>query len=312
MGSLLPPPPGMPVIVGDSDKNHQQLLQVLDGKKAFMVWSSNRFGNHDILYLSTSQAGIRQLTRHKHVDYYPRVSPNGTQVVFARSQKQWVSYRNEKPWDVYLLNLETGKERLLAKNGFTPTWSEDGLQVYFQRNGNNVVAYNLKTGKESVLFRAGQGSIPDSALLQTPSYSQKLKQMAVTLRGGHRETSIYGLNDYYHKIGGGCQLAFAPDATYLFHVDGPGRMGNAIYRTPLIGLKTKKWIDLPGEHSHEYFPRVSNDGEFLILGASAGDHPHDSADYEIFIWQIDTPSNRAKRITFHTGNDSWPDLYVYQ
>ena len=44
-------------------------------------------------------------------------------------------------------------------------------------------------------------------------------------------------------------------------------------------------MDLPGAYSHEYFPRVSNDGRWLVWGAAASGHEHDRADYEIFVWQ---------------------------
>ena len=68
-------------------------------------------------------------------------------------------------------------------------------------------------------------------------------------------------------------------------------------------------IDLPGEYSHEYFPRVTADGEWLIWGASSGGHEHDRADYEIFVWKIDSPWETATRVTYSPGNDQWPDLF---
>ena len=70
------------------------------------------------------------------------------------------------------------------------------------------------------------------------------------------------------------------------------------------------WLDMPGEYSHEYFPKLSNSEDYLVFGSSTGDHEHDSADYEIFIWQVGTPVQSASRLTFHTGNDNWPDIFI--
>ena len=76
------------------------------------------------------------------------------------------------------------------------------------------------------------------------------------------------------------------------------------------GRNAAPLLDMPGEWSHEYFPRVSNDGALLAFGASRGDHEHDVADYEIFLWRIGTPPEQAARVSFHTGNDQWPDVWV--
>ena len=36
----------------------------------------------------------------------------------------------------------------------------------------------------------------------------------------------------------------------------------------------------------------------------------DRADYEIFLWEVGTDPAGATRLTFHTGNDQWPDVFV--
>ena len=75
-------------------------------------------------------------------------------------------------------------------------------------------------------------------------------------------------------------------------------------------VELRELLDAPGEWSHEYFPRVSNDGALLAYGASQGGHEHDVADYEIFLWRIGTAPEAAARVSFHTGNDQWPDVWV--
>jgi hypothetical protein len=76
------------------------------------------------------------------------------------------------------------------------------------------------------------------------------------------------------------------------------------------GTGRQELIDLPFRHSHEYFPRIANDGQWLVWGAAAEGHEHDRADYEIFVWRLGSPPESAIRLTHHQGNDQWPDLHV--
>jgi hypothetical protein len=69
-------------------------------------------------------------------------------------------------------------------------------------------------------------------------------------------------------------------------------------------------MDLPGRRSHEYFPRLSPDGKWLVWGATDKGHDHDLFDYELYIWKIGEPVESATRITYHTGNDRWPDIWL--
>lgn len=88
-------------------------------------------------------------------------------------------------------------------------------------------------------------------------------------------------------------------------------MQNAIFKIDSRTLKAQKWFDSPGPFSHEYFPKVANGGDVLVYGASSGGHEHDTADYEIFLWLIGQPAAQAIRITHHTGNDCWPDVFLF-
>jgi hypothetical protein len=77
-----------------------------------------------------------------------------------------------------------------------------------------------------------------------------------------------------------------------------------------MSLERTLWLDLPGPYSHEYVPKVSNDVRWLVLGACATGHEHDTADYEIFLWKIGSAPEAAVRLTHHTGNDCWPDVFI--
>ena len=39
-------------------------------------------------------------------------------------------------------------------------------------------------------------------------------------------------------------------------------------------------------------------------------HDHDTADYEIYLWEVGTPTEKAVRLTYNSGNDRWPDIFI--
>ena len=136
-------------------------------------------------------------------------------------------------------------------------------------------------------------------------------RVAVTVRGGQRSTSLFSVPEGIEtRVGGGCQLAFLPGGNGLVLVEDGGRMKTRTVRVDRQGGNPEVLMDAPGEWSHEYFPRISNDESLLVFGASRGGHEHDTADYEIFLWRVGTPWESAARLSFHTGNDQWPDCWV--
>ncbi|MDD5673201.1 MAG: hypothetical protein PHC61_03475, partial [Chitinivibrionales bacterium] len=71
-----------------------------------------------------------------------------------------------------------------------------------------------------------------------------------------------------------------------------------------------RFMDLPGRRSHEYFPKIDNTGTVMVWCATQFGHEHDIADYEVYEWRIGTEAKSAVRLTFHSGNDRWPDIYL--
>ncbi len=283
------------------------LAAVWGERRGFVVWGSTMFGQHDLVRLDWPSEKLTRLTTDPHVDRSPKISPDGTRVAFARSRLPWVSFRNNDEWDVWMLDLATGRERLLAERGAQPDWTGDGRAVAFQRGGREVVQVDLETGAETILLGAR-----DRRVWTTPAMDPRGGRVAVTVRGGARSTSLFALPDGAEtRVAGGCQLAFAPSGDWLVLVESGGRMKNRICRADRAGQNLHTLLDLPGEWSHEYFPRVSNDGALLVFGASRGAHEHDVADYEIFLWRLGDPPEQAARVSFHSGNDHWPDIWVH-
>ena len=57
--------------------------------------------------------------------------------------------------------------------------------------------------------------------------------------------------------------------------------------------------------------KLDNSGKWLVWCATQYGHEHDLYDYELFIWNISQDKEKDwVRLTFHTGNDRWPDIFT--
>lgn len=299
----------------------KQHLSRLDG---FVVFSSNRDGNHDIFKLNLRDFVLSKVTTHPHTETYPRISPDGKRLVFSRSQQPWVSQRNSIAWDVYVIDLQTGKETRVGENGTAPHWLNNS-QITYLKNATTVMQVNVANKQSSIIYQTGvNNKMPVGAHIQNPKYnpvSQRLvftgRQNQIGMNSGHWGTAITDGSDH-RGLYNGCELNWSTDGKRLFQVTVGGR-GNG---SPTGGLRiisvnpttyeSGTLIDLDGEFSHEYWPKDSNNGNYVVFGASRGskDHEHDTKDYEIFLWKVGSDSSKATRLTFHTGNDNWPDVYI--
>lgn len=285
----------------------ETLARRLDAR---IVWSSNRDGNHDLYLLDLRSQAVHRLTRHPHVDFFSRFSPDGTKIVFLRSQRPWVSFREETAWDVYLINADGSGERLLARGGYHPTWTADGRGILFYR-GMQVFRLELASGQEQLIFDAKQ-AIPGVTRAGDFELSADGARLAMGIRGPFDGAAVW---DFGRRTltpltkAQACQTTWAPDGAVLWTA-ATGRGGTQIMHTTALGAQGEVFIDLPGRYSHEYFPKLSNDGRWLVWGAAAEGHEHDRADFEIFVWEVGTPWEQAVRLTYHPGNDQWPDLFV--
>jgi Tol biopolymer transport system component len=284
------------------------LARRLDGR---VVWSSNRTGNHELYLLDLRTRTVRRLTNTPHVEFFSRFSPDGRRILFTRSQREYVSPRDPTAWDVYVINADGTGEELLARTGYSPQWVPGGHAIIFLR-GAQVVRLDLGSRRESILL---DGSTTDGIRggMETPELSPDGTRLAVTVRS-RRYDGVAVVDLGTRAVvplspGQACQLTWVPGSEALLWMETEGNGGTRIM-TGGPGRPRGVFMDLPGAYSHEYFPRASNDGRWLVWSAAASGHEHDRADYEIFIWPMGRPVSEAVRLTHHPGNDQWPDVYV--
>jgi Tol biopolymer transport system component len=291
------------------------------GEKAngTIVWSSSRIGNHDLFTMKTDGSDVKQITKGDEVDWFPRYSPSGASILFCRSKQGWVSERDANAsdkWDIYTTKPDGSEQKKVVENASWGSWiSED--EILFVRN---TKVFRMKLGGEEVQLMDSEGvSDLGGALLQQPELSSDGKLLAITLRGSKRETGIWDLDKKkWTQTGLGCQVNWTPDRSSIYWVHPTGNGGSRVLLMPLEGGAPPKnvdedkleFMDLPGRRSHEYFPQLSRDGKWMVWGITQRGHDHDTADYEIYLWEVGTPREKAARLTFNSANDRWPDIFI--
>jgi hypothetical protein len=309
-----------------SDEDNARIAAVgkkLAASQATIVWSSSRNGNHDLFTAHADGSGIKSITSGDAVDWFPRFAPDGKSILFVRSKKGWVYERDanaDGKWDLFRIPTEGGEATKLVDNASWGTWVDQD-HILFVR-ATKLYKKTLGEDKETLLLDSeAQADQLSGALLQQPEMARDGRFIAITLRGSKRETGIWDLEKKtWTRTGDGCQINWTPDGAAVYWVHPTGNGESRVLRQPVKAGKPQgegegdldklTFIDLPGRRSHEYFPQLSADGKWLIWAATQRGHDHDIADYEIYIWQVGEPSEQAARLTFHSGNDRWPDIYL--
>jgi hypothetical protein len=214
----------------------------------------------------------------------------------------------------------TGEERI-ATGGYHPSWTADGAAIVFERD-LRMIRYGLETRQETVLLD-GRAEFPGVSELGDVELAPDGQRLTFGLRGTFR--GAFGLQGPFSGAvvldpatrtlvvltrEQACEPTWSRDGRLVLWMETGGRGGTRIMASPGDARGRHVFMDLPGLYSHEYFPKLANDGRWLTWGAAAEGHEHDRADYEIFMWEVGTPWDAASRLTFHAGNDQWPDLWI--
>ena len=300
----------------------KQAMASVGGKaNGQIVWSSSRLGNHDLFVMNTDGSNVHAITQGDAVDWFPRFSPDGSRILFTRSKKGWVYERDantDGKWDIFTVTPDGKEETKVVDNASWGGWVTGNEIVYVRSTA--VYRRALSGGEESMLVDSTKVPALDGALLQQPELSKDGNYLAITLRGSKRETGIWDLKqNTWTRTSEGCQINWTPAGDEIYWVHPSGNGGSRVLHLPVANGKPSKsdadldaitLIDLPGRRSHEYFPQLSADGKWLVWAATQRGHDHDIADYEIYLWEVGTPADSAVRLTFHSGNDRWPDIFI--
>ncbi len=296
-------------------------MKEVGGKaNGLIVWSSSRVANHDLFTMKTDGSDVKQITSGDEVDWFPRFSPDGSRILFCRSKQGWVSERdsnNSDKWDLFTIKPDGTDLKKVVTSASWGSWISDD-EIQFVR-GTKVMRTKLGGSEETEIMDSEGVKDLDGALLQQPELSSDGKYIAITLRGSKRETGIWNIaKKTWTQTGLGCQVNWTPDHTAIYWVHPTGNGGSRILKMPIesgtppkdIDEDKLELMDMPGRRSHEYFPQLSRDGKWLVWGITQRGHDHDTADYEIYLWEVGTPTEKGVRLTYNSGNDRWPDIFI--
>jgi hypothetical protein len=319
-------PTGTSVSISESE---QKALDGLKGKIIGKIaWSTSRVhSKHDIWIMNADGSDQKKLTSSQdNVDWFPRFSPDGSKVLFTRSKVGWVPESEAEvfdKWDIWVVSAEGADEKKTAENACWGSWRPSGDSICFAR-GSKVFLKSLATGEEKEIFDA-EVQFKKKTFAQQPELAPNGKFLAITLRGSTRQTGIWNFEKKeWNSTGGGCQMDWFPSGNTVVRMnEGQGNGGTEVLKIDIdkdgkpmqriSGLSIPKeirFMDLPGRRSHEYFPKIDPTGQWMVWCATQYGHEHDLYDYELYVWKIGSDPKNAVRLTFHTANDRWPDIFI--
>ncbi len=285
-------------------------------KSGTLVWASNRQGGrHEIYLMRLDGSEPKKLTSNGGT--FPLWSPDG----------KWISFHG--PGDEgYLIRPDGSGEQKICDG--TPMFWHPKSHAVACDYGDRVTLVMPETKETTLLYNKSDfAAIADADFEPSGITNDGRFLLGWTDRYGD---GFKGSNGYYESpnaavvldfnqkdklffFGSGCEPTTPPQGNFIYHVRGDGPTSPDIYRMNINDLATRSSYkaeinNADGEWGHEYFPRISNDNQWLTFAATTGCHDQDKCDYEIFIHRLGNGSSDRTRLTTNTANDQWPHLYI--
>jgi len=286
----------------------------------WIVWASDRQDSrHEIYLMKADGTGVTRLTTTGA--RMPMWSPDG----------RWIAYETVPLGETRVMRWDGSEDKKIF-DGKPKFWLWDGTRVVCLDGNDDLYRVDPETGASSFWLHKN-----DFSHLASKSWSPTgltadgrwLVTWTDRYRNGYSGSN--GSFDAYHAavlldldnkddiwfIGSGCEPTTPPGGDWVYHVCGgiycdthpdifhmrvSDRQDRSSY-SPVVAHADADW-------GHEYFPRISTDGEWLVYGATTGCHDHDTCDYEIFIHPLSGDNDNRERLTDDPHNDQWPHLYV--
>jgi len=298
----------------------------------FVVWESNRSGAWRIWTARLDGTGVRRLSADEPGMQHccAHISPDGTRLVYLSRAAPADRYpKVEVPGELRLVALGSpggpggpGGDALptlgqvIASSARTYGWGDRSAVWRSDRELIHVAG----DGHTEMLELAGDRVVRQRALTTEPRETLGWL-IDATLRHATSAAPTFSVYDgagrrvLERRDLGGCEPYFSHDGRWGFWVPGAG---GPIDRIDLVTRETstilRKNDPRLGAKGYLYFPMLSRDGRLLAFGASAGEHSHFEADYDIFVVPTDPESlavvGPPVRITTDPATDRYPDVFL--
>ncbi|HUU00985.1 MAG TPA: malectin domain-containing carbohydrate-binding protein [Myxococcota bacterium] len=286
----------------------------------WIVWASDRQDSrHEIYMMKADGTGVARLTTTGAL--MPMWSPDG----------RWIAYQTVPLGETRVMRWDKSEDKKIF-DGLPMFWLWDGTRIICMDSNDDLYRVDPESGGSSFwLHRSDFSQMADKSW--SPSGLTADGRWLVTWTDRYRNgySGNNGTFDAYHAavildlqnkgdvwfVGSGCEPTTPPGGDWMYHVCGglycdthpdvfqmkiSDRQSRSSY-TPVVAHADADW-------GHEYFPRISTDGNWLTYGATTGCHDHDTCDYEIFIHPLSGNNDNRERLTSDPHNDQWPHLYI--
>jgi len=291
---------------GEPTAEESAALAALKGAvRGTIVWESNRTGAWELYLMNADGTNARRLTSLAapgdplaYSSYLrPRFSPGGTMILFAYG-------RHHAPVEAWVIPAAGGEPRRLTA-GNPLNWTPDGRSILLLRD-KQIWRYDLATGQETPAHPYVIPSATDSASM----VGQVLPDLSAgVFRFAKNEYVLFGEGKTV-KTTGGCEPGLSSDGRYMYWVQGPK---NFMVWDTQTGEERQLLGTPPVEpYNYTYFPTVTDDGHWLLYGASPSQHSHETSDYEVYLQELRgwTPIGQPVRLTFNSRTDRWPNMWL--
>jgi Tol biopolymer transport system component len=184
-----------------------------------IVFESYSNNNWDLHIINADGTGRKNITETQDIhEMYPKVSPDGTRIVFVADKGEGRNRRR----DLYLLNLLSGKREMVSEHARQPAWSPDSRYIAFVKS-ESTRRFSMESWatKGLYFYDTYTGEIkkhPNDKIehLYNLSYAPGGKYLTATLLGGmgfrHTNIAIDLKSSDFFKLGIiGCRPEFTPD-----------------------------------------------------------------------------------------------------
>lgn len=315
VGALLPgPASGAP-----STRATTSPADAVEAGEGLVVWESDRTDAWRIWWSPLERPSARPLSPDEpgRAHCCAHLAPDGKRLLWLSLPRGSENYpRNGAVGTLRLTDLARGVDRVVHPAVRTyfehraATWVDDRRVAVVLGAGpdaGRTVVLDAESGEVVETLTppepAPWGWLPDPTLRWATTGSPTFSRLDPVSGTVQEEPTL-----------GGCQPWFTSDGRDGFWIAGAG---GPIRRIDLESRTTSTVLHksdprLPADRGYLYFPMVSRDREWLAWAASDDDHPHDSADYDVFVVALDPatlePVDTPIRITRHPGVDRFPDV----